>query len=163
MTLERGLYVAAAAFLVAGLGLRLARTPLARVASAPLGLPAADTPDAAPTSAPPVPRYDAIVAANIFSQDRTAPVVRFLPPGRAAAPTKPRGPTLHLYGTTVGPDGAVAIIDADPNIPGAEIYRLGDLVAGARLIAITDSTVTLAEPSGPLVLRLPSAARRRAP
>jgi len=41
--------------------------------------------------------------------------------------------------------------------------RLGDLVAGARLIAITDSTVTLAQPSGPLVLRLPSAALRRAP
>jgi len=161
--LERGLYVAAAAFLVTGLGLRLARTPLARVASAPLGLPAADTPDAAPTSAPPVPRYDAIVAANIFSQDRTAPAVRFVPPGHAAPPTKPRGPTLRLYGITVGPQGAVAIIDADPKIPGAELYRLGDLVAGARLVAITDSTVTLAEPSGPLVLRLQPSARRRQP
>ena len=163
MRLERGLYVAAAAFLVTGLGLRLARTPLARVASAPLGLPAADTPDAAPTSAPPVPRYDAIVAANIFSQDRTAPAVRFVPPGHAAPPTKPRGPTLRLYGITVGPQGAVAIIDADPKIPGAELYRLGDLVAGARLVAITDSTVTLAEPSGPLVLRLQPSARRRQP
>ena len=163
MRLERGLYVAAAAFLVTGLGLRLARTPLARVTSAPLGLPAADTPDAAPTSAPPVPRYDAIVAANIFSQDRTAPAVRFSPPGRTAAPTKPRGPTLRLYGITVGPQGAVAIIDADPHVPGAELYRLGDLVAGARLVAITDSTVTLAEPSGPLVLRLQPSARRRQP
>ena len=163
MTLERGLYVAAAAFLVTGLGLRLARIPLARVASAPLGLPVADTPDATPASAPPAPRYDAIVAANIFSQDRTAPAVRFSPPGRTAAPTKPRGPTLRLYGITVGPQGAVAIIDADPHVPGAELYRLGDLVAGARLVAITDSTVTLAEPSGPLVLRLQPSARRRQP
>ena len=163
MTAVRGLYVVTAALLVAGLGLRLAPTPLPAARAAPLAMPAEAQGDAAPTRTPAEPRYDAIVAANIFSQDRTAPVVRFLPPGRAAAPTKPRGPTLHLYGTTVGPDGAVAIIDADPNIPGAEIYRLGDLVAGARLIAITDSTVTLAEPSGPLVLRLPSAARRRAP
>ena len=163
MTPGRSLYVAAGALLVAGLGLRLASTSLPRARAAPVDVPAEAQPDAAPVSTPPTPRYDAIVAANIFSQDRTAPAVRFLPPGRAAAPTKPRGPTLHLYGTTVGPDGAVAIIDADPNIPGAEIYRLGDVVAGARLIAITDSTVTLTEPSGPLVLRLPSAARRRAP
>ena len=163
MTLVRGLLSAAAALLAAGLGLRLAPTPLPRAAAAPLAVPAEAQPEAAATSTPPVPRYDAIVAANIFSQDRTAPAMRFLPPGRAAAPTKPRGPTLRLYGITVGPQGAVAIIDADPNIPGAEIYRLGDLVAGARLIAITDSTVTLAESSGPLVLRLQTAARRRQP
>jgi len=163
VTLVRGLLSAAAALLAAGLGLRLAPTPLPRAAAAPLAVPAEAQPEAAPTSTPPVPRYDAIVAANILSQDRTAPAMRFLPPGRAAAPTKPRGPTLRLYGITVGPQGAVAIIDADPNIPGAEIYRLGDLVAGARLIAITDSTVTLAESSGPLVLRLQTAARRRQP
>jgi len=65
--------------------------------------------------------------------------------------------------TEVGAEGAVALIDADPNVPGAEIYRVGDLVAGARLVAITDSSVTLAQPSGPLVLRLQPAARRRRP
>jgi hypothetical protein len=111
----------------------------------------------------PVPRYDTIVATNIFSQDRTPPAVRFSLPGREAAPTKPRGPTLRLYGITVGAQGAVALIDADPNVPGAEIYRLGDLVAGARILAITDSTVTLAERTGPLVLRLQPVARRRRP
>jgi hypothetical protein len=149
------------ALLIAGLGLRLAPTPLPRAAGAPLAVPPEVQPDAPPTSAPAAPTYDAIVAANIFSQDRTAPTVRFLPPGRAAPPPKPRGPTLRLYGITVGPQGAVALIDADPNIPGAEMYRLGDLVAGARLIAITDSTVTLAEPSGPLVLRLQPTHRRQ--
>jgi len=161
MTLVRALYAAAAVFLVAGLGLRLAPSSLPRVEAAPLALRAVATPDAAPTSSPPAPTYDAIVATNIFSQERTAPAVRFSPPGRAAAPAKPRGPTLRLYGITVGAEGAVAIIDADPKIPGAEIYRLGDLVAGARLVAITDSTVTLAEPSGPLVLRLQPAQRRK--
>ena len=164
MTLVRSLCVAAAALLVAGLGLRLAPTPLPRAEAAPLTLPAAAHPDGAPTSTPPVPRYDAIVAANIFSPDRTPPAVRFSIPGRAAAaPTKPREPTLRLFGITVGAQGAVAIIDADPTIPGAEIYHVGDLVAGARVLAITDSTVTLAEPSGPLVLRLQPVARRRGP
>jgi len=157
----RGLYAAAAAFLVAGLGLRLAPMSVPRTDIAPPALPAATRLDVAPTSTSPAPRYDVIVAANIFSQDRTAPAVRFSPPGRAAAPTKPSGPTLKLYGITVGPQGAVALIDADPKIPGAEIYRVGDLVAGAALVAITDSTVTLAEPSGPLVLHLQPAQRRK--
>jgi len=161
--LARSLFVAAAALLVAGLGLRLAPTPLPRAGAAPLAVAAEAHPDGAPTSTPPVPRYDAIVAANIFSPDRTPPAVRFSLPGRATAPPKPREPTLRLYGITAGPQGAVALIDADPKVPGAEIYRLGDLVAGARVLAITDSTVTLAEPSGPLVLRLQPVARRRGP
>ena len=159
----RSLFVAAAALLVTGLGLRLAPTPLPRVRAAPLAVPAEVGPDSAPTSTPPVPAYDAIVATNIFSQDRTPPAVRFSLAGPAAAPTKPHGPTLRLYGITVGAQGAVALIDADPNVPGAEIYRLGDLVAGARVVAITDSTVTLAQPSGPLVLHLRPVERRRGP
>jgi hypothetical protein len=163
VTLVRGLYVAAAALLVAGLGLRLAPTPLPQAPTAPLAAPVEPHPDGVPTSTPPVPTYDAIVAANIFSRDRTPPAVRFSLLGLAAAPTKPRAPTVRLYGITVGAQGAIAIIDADPNIPGAEIYHLGDLVAGARVLAISDSTVTLAEPSGPLVLRLQPAARRRGP
>lgn len=160
MTLVRSLYAAAGALLIAGLGLRLAPTRLPRAQAAPLDVPAEAQPEAAPTSTRPAPRSDAIIAANIFSPDRTPPAVRFSLPGRAAAPTKPRGPTLRLYGITVGAQGAVAIIDADPSIPGGELYRVGDLVAGARVLAITDSTVTLAQPSGPLVLRLQRAARR---
>jgi len=160
VTLVRSLYAAAGALLIAGLGLRLAPTRLPRAQTAPLDVPAEAQPEAAPTSIRPAPRSDAIIAANIFSPDRTPPAVRFSLPGRAAAPTKPRGPTLRLYGITVGAQGAVAIIDADPSIPGGELYRVGDLVAGARVLAITDSTVTLAQPSGPLVLRLQRAARR---
>src|SRR2546430_11555570 len=62
---------------------------------------------------------------SIFSQTRTAPLVRFTPAGRAARGTAfaSRRPPLKLYGITVGPQGAVALIDADPKIPGAEIYR----------------------------------------
>jgi hypothetical protein len=161
VTLGRSLYVASTAFLVAGVGLRLAPTPLPHAGATPLAVPTDTQPGAVPMSLATATGYDAIAAANIFSQDRAAPAVRFVPPGRAAAPTKPRGPTLRLYGITVGTQGAVAIIDGDPKIPGAGIYRLGDLVAGARIVAITDSTVTLAERSGPLVLRLQAAPGRK--
>src|SRR3989442_7825279 len=104
-----------------------------------------------------------MVAATTSTRTRRARLLRFAPAGRGfgARPSAGAGPPLKLYGITVGPQGAVALIDADPKIPGAEIYRVGDLVAGARLVAITDSTVTLAQPSGPLILRLPSGDRNR--
>jgi len=60
-------------------------------------------------------------------------------------------------------NGAVALIDADPKIPGAEIYHVGDRVAGATISSITDSTVVLARPSGPLTLHLPLAVRKKRP
>jgi hypothetical protein len=160
VTLARTLFVAAAVLLVAGLALRLAPTPVPRLQAEALSVPPEVGRDSGRTGRRGPTVYDDIIPANIFSQDRTAPAVRFSLPGRAVAPTKPRGPTLRLYGITVGGQGPVALIDADPNIPGAEIYRLGDLVAGARVVAITDSTVTLARPSGQLVLRLPPAKRR---
>jgi len=161
VTLVRNLYVAAGVLLVGGLALRLAPTALPQPRAETLAVPAVAHPESAPTTMPPVPRYDTIIAANILSPDRTPPAVRFSLPGRAVAPTKPQGPTLRLYGITVGGQGPVALIDADPNIPGAENYRLGDMVAGARVVAITDSTVTLARPSGQLVLRLQPVRRRR--
>jgi len=66
---------------------------------------------------------------------------------------------MALYGTTVTADDAFALIEADPQVAGAEIYRVGDLVQGARLVKITDSTVTLASRPGGVarVLRLPPA------
>ncbi len=163
MSIVRALSAAAVVLGLLGLWLRLSRSALPQAAAAPLPLRSAGQPAAAPASATAAPRYEAIVAANIFSQTRTAPLVRFTPAGRAARGTASasRRPPLKLYGITVGPQGAVALIDADPKIPGAEIYRVGDLVAGARLVAITDSTVTLAQPSGPLILRLPSGDRNR--
>jgi len=163
----RALYTAAAALGLLGLGFRVARAPLPALPAADaarLSLPVAGRPATPLADLAPPTSYEAIVAANIFSQTRAPPAVRFSPAGRAArgvgAPA-PRRPALRLYGTTIGPQGAVALIDADPKIPGAELYRLGDPVAGAPLVAITDSTVTLAQPSGPLVLRLESGPRRR--
>src|SRR5437879_10318490 len=154
MTIVRALSVAAVVLGLLGLWLRFSRSPLPQAAAAPLPLRPAGQAATAPSGATAAPRYEAIVAANIFSQTRTAPLVRFAPAGRAARGTASasRRPPLKLYGITVGPQGAVALIDADPKIPGAEIYRVGDLVAGARLGGLTDSTLTAAEPRGPQVL-----------
>jgi hypothetical protein len=114
--------------------------------------------------------YAAIVAGNLFSPTRAPPAVRFTPnrPTGAAAPTpkpkpKPASPGIRLFGITKGPNGAVALIDADPKIKGAEIYRVGDRVAGSPISAISDSTVVIARPSGPFVLHLRSAVKRRKP
>jgi hypothetical protein len=102
----------------------------------------------------------AITRLNIFSPQRTAPQSRYTPPGlaRPTQPTAARVTTspIQLFGIAVGPEGAVALIDADPDIPGAEIYRVGDTVRGALIQAITDSTVVLQGAGGQSVLRLPN-------
>jgi hypothetical protein len=108
--------------------------------------------------------YEGIVRANVFSQERTPPAERYVPPELAiqAAPVRAAqaAPRLRLFGVAVGPTGSVALIDADPEIPGAEVYRLGDIVAGASLIEIGDSAVVLEGPRGREVLTLPSSSRR---
>jgi hypothetical protein len=158
----RALYAASAALALLGLWLELAP---ASPPHAPEGERArAAWLGPAPTARAALPNYEAIVAANIFSKVRTPSAARFTPAGsprnRQARGAARGGTPLTLYGITMGPQGAVALIHADPSVPGADVYHLGDLVAGGRLVAITESTVTLARPSGPLVLHLP--ARRRA-
>jgi hypothetical protein len=68
---------------------------------------------------------------------------------------------FQLYGITVTAKGATALIDANPKIPGAEMYRLGDRIGGAPITAITESTVVIKRSGGPLTLRLRPAARPR--
>ncbi len=162
MTLPRVLWSIAATFALTGLGLRIAPAPRA---PAPADAVPVRTLLGRPTAPAAADSGRGIVAANVFSVARTAPRVRFTPPGAGApahapAPTRP---AFTLYGITVTAEGggAIALIDADPRIPGAEIYRVNDLVGGARLSVITDSTVTLVQPSGPLVLRLPPGSRRK--
>ena len=73
--------------------------------------------------------------------DGNATAVRFVPEGLrrdtvpvARAPRKPAEPSARLFGISRGPGGAVALIDADPDVPGAEVYRIGDTVRGGRVI-----------------------------
>jgi hypothetical protein len=158
------LWSAATALAIVGLALQVARPSLPRLGAAQMSPPLPARRSEATGPARPAADFHEIAAANVFSPTRAPPTVRFTPRG-AAGPTVARaarpGPTLRLYGITVGDQGAIALIDGDARIPGAEIYRVGDLVAGASIVAITDSTVTIARPSGPLVLRLPPAQRRK--
>jgi hypothetical protein len=109
--------------------------------------------------------YQQIVEANIFSRNRIPPSTRYVPPELAVEGTTTEtgsrpAPSLRLFGVAVGPMGAVALIDADPTIPGAEVYRLGDAVGDALLAAIEDTAVVLEGPNGQIRLRLPSLSRR---
>jgi hypothetical protein len=160
--MARGLYVGAVALAIVGLVLRVlpARIPhearsegIALAAPAPRGTAIASAGAVADGAG-----YDSIISANIFSRTRKAPPRPGDVAQAKAAPrvVKPAGPTWELLGTTIGPQGAVALIHSSADSPNAELHHTGDVIAGARLVEITDSTVTLDRPSGPLVLHLQS-------
>jgi hypothetical protein len=158
------LYAAAAVFAIAGLWFRMAPSPLPAMPHGSVVVPQIAPRVSAPGGDSPAATYAPIVTANIFSRARTAPERpgaggQSAPHARAAAPP---APTFTLLGTTIGPQGAVALIEASAASPaGAQVHRMGDVVGGARLVAITDSTVTLDRPSGPLVLHLQSSQHKK--
>jgi hypothetical protein len=163
-----GLYLVAAVLAAVGLGLRVlpARAPSAPQASIVLPGARVAMPESAgdaASSGVALAVYDSIPAANIFSRTRKAPPRPGEVQHAAATPRVARssGPSLTLLGTTIGPRGAVALIDANSGASSAEVHHMGDVVAGARLVAITDSTVTLDRPSGPLVLHLQSSQHKK--
>jgi len=147
------LYGTAAVLALSGLYLRIARPALPAVDPAQLRLPAGGQQQASAAGdvAPAATNDQLIIAQNIFSQQRGAEPAKPAPTPRAARNT---GPDYALRGTTIGPRGAVALI-------GAEVHRVGDVIDGAKLVAITDSTVTLERPSGPLVLHVPNSQRKK--
>lgn len=158
----RGLWVAAVAGLVVGAALWLLPTSIHAAPAA--------APEVAMRAPPPGPdepavallRYEGIARTNVFQQDRSPPPTRYTPggPPAASAPPATTEPPLTLYGLAAGPSGAVALIDADPRIPGAEIYRVGDRVGPYRLASIADTFVVLAGPAGERMLRLQAPPRR---
>lgn len=162
--LKRPLYAVALFLLLVGVGFRLRPVDL-------------DTPDVPPISWPepavePSPNeqalallgYQGIIEANVFSRDRQPPGERYVPPELAtsepASAPPPSIPRLRLFGVAVGPTGAVALIDADPAIPGAEVYRVGDVVRGLHVLEIDERAVVLQGTDGRVVLTLPSSGRR---
>lgn len=158
------LYAFAAVLLTAAVALRLVPPVIALPA-----VPGVDSAVAAPMRDPSAQAaallsFEAIVRGNMFSADRQAPRERFVPPElQAATATRPPGPPLprlQLFGVATGPTGAVALIDANPAIPGAEIYRLGDRVSVYRLESISDTLVVLRGDSGVRRLRLESPSGR---
>jgi hypothetical protein len=110
--------------------------------------------------------YEGIARTDPFDRDREPPAERYVPPAlRAAQQTArpantPVAPRLQLFGVATGPSGAVALIDANPAIPGAEIYRIGDRVSVYELESISDTMVVLRGSSGVRRLRLQSLSGR---
>ena len=106
--------------------------------------------------------YEEIVRADPFDAARRPPSERYVPPELRASrtpdppPSQPVAPRLQLFGVATGPTGAVALIDANPSIPGAEIYRIGDRVSVYRLESISDTVVVLRGEAGVRTLRLES-------
>lgn len=146
-------YAIGAALLLLGLALRVVPAPAGAPAeSGPRSVSRETPPRVTPAVAP--GQAAAIIEGNIFSPTRAAPRVRFTPPDLIPAETprvsraRPAAPRLRLFGTVVGPSGTAALIDADPAVRGAEIYQVGDVVDGKRVVAVSESTVVLAGESG---------------
>jgi len=162
----RGLLWLAATLLTVAVGLQL--VPLRpQLPDLPVETPGTPPPDADPSAqAAALLTYEEIVRVNPLSQDRRPPRERYVPPTLRAAPAPtpltdaPEPPRLRLFGVATAPTGAVALIDADPSIPGAEIYRIGDRVGAYRLESIAESVVVLRGPTGLRTLQLESSTGR---
>jgi len=160
------LYTLAGIFAVLGVALRLLPAQVDTPSAPPVTVASLQPGPSASEQAEALLSYQEIVRANPFSAERQPPESRYVPPDLVqepaeqptARPAPRRAP--RLFGVAVGPDGAVALIDADPAIPGAEVYRPGDLVGTARLVEVRDTAVVLDGPDGRQVLTLPSSSRR---
>jgi hypothetical protein len=145
------LFAVAAVFSLMGLVLRALPSRVEPPALPPV-VAVSPTPDTLPA---PLAKGD-LARANPFSPVRAAPAVRYAPRGAATRRPQPApGQGLRLVGTLQTPSGTVALIDADPAAPGAEMYRVGDQVGDSRLISVDESSVVLQGPLGRRVLRLP--------
>jgi len=101
--------------------------------------------------------YQPIVEGNILSATRQPPALRTEEDTVQAPAPPPRveaAPRYRLVGLIRARDGYMALIDADPNVPGAEVYRLGDRVGPYHLEEANDSSVVLRGPLGTQVLKL---------
>jgi hypothetical protein len=154
---SRLLYGIAAILLLVGVALRIAPAPLgSREETSPRGTESRMV--IKETSRDTAGAAAAVVGGNIFSASRSAPRVRYTPPDLVASPEttrarpRPAASGLRLFGTV---SGTAALIDANPAVPGAEIYQIGDVVDGKRILAVTESTVVLEGSAGRAVLRLP--------
>jgi hypothetical protein len=168
--LTRVLYAAAAALGLVGFAIQFA-WPAARnadVAAVAVALPTSPSTVAAPVPSPLV--FEDIVVLNVFSETRAPPRRRYVPASRAADTSKaepprrarPAGPSYRLSGIILTPEDTSALIDANPRVPGAEMYRVGDPIGTYRVRAIAETTVVLDGPRGRLELRLRTP-RRAAP
>ena len=165
-TLTRALYAISALLVAVGLAVWIAPVretlPVARVAGAGVdgGTPTAGA--GAATAARADESVAFLVGSNMFSPERVPPRVKFtVAPAAQALPQPVRRPPSgpRVYGITLRSGDPTALIDADPAIPGAEIYRVRDSIGNAVIVAINDSTVVLDGRAGRRVLRLEARAK----
>ena len=96
----------------------------------------------------------AVVGANLFSADRTAPQKRYRLGGYSEPAPKPQGPQPVVLGTSVDGDRSFAFISVGDS--GAKLKRVGDVLAGYTVKMIERGVVTFTTPSGELlVVRAP--------
>lgn len=162
----RALYATAAFLVLLGVVLFLALSTTARQAvgagthAGATSAAQGSTGTARRADAPPPESFALVVDSNMFSPGRSAPRVRFtIRPATAdsvpAALRAPSAPALRVYGITLRATDSTALIDADPRVPGAEMYRVGaTLPNGSLIVEMTDSTVVVQGPRGRQVLRL---------
>ena len=102
---------------------------------------------------------DEVVATNVFSARRSTPLARYgsdtvttTPP---PPPSKPARPAIRLFGIGTTGEGATALLDADPRVPGAEIYHAGDPIpGGGRVESIAADHVVIVTREGRQRIRL---------
>jgi hypothetical protein len=156
------LYLAAAALGIMGVGIQFAWPAAPDRDDAAVAVRFPLSPSVAARPVPPALAFQDVIALNMFSETRSPPRRRYVPPGRASdtAEAKPRqrrrpaAPPYRLSGVVVSPSGRIALIDANPRVPGAEIYRVGARVGRYRVRSISPTTVVLNGPTGRHVLRL---------
>jgi hypothetical protein len=159
---------------------------LARLLPLDLRPPAADAatvrpaprPALPPTVAPdPTPLLDLVIAQNVFSATRSAPRVRWSPPGLEAPSMEPTpldtlapmlpadsgaaaDPVPTLYGTVVGGAPARALLRLSTADAVPRLVAEGESHAGWRVLRVEATRVVLRPPGGgtrTLVLRTPEA------
>lgn len=121
--LTRVLYGAAATLATVGLALRI--VPLrVRLPDAPrVALPPPAEPVNGAVQAQALLAYEDIARADPFVPQRVGRRPARRAPERASAAGSKWA--VRLYGIATSPAGAVALIDADAAIPGAEVYHVG--------------------------------------
>ena len=177
--LDRALYLLAAILVVIAIAAAV-RPPTVPDASVPPAV------GAAATSVQPAEPMDpatatAIVEANIFSDTRTPPAERYDPFQPAVQDeTAVMDPFMieetveqvaepRLFGTVFGPDGPRALMELDPDLPQAQLYKEGDRVGRFVVVKINEQSVILDTSNGRIVLQLfrsdtlPDTSRTRLP
>lgn len=119
--------------------------------------PSANTPATAVATAAGLAQE--VVATDVFAARRSAPRAKYSADPVSEPVTQavvvPAKPAVRLYGTGMTGGQATAILDADPAVPGAEIYHVGDaLFGGGRVVSIEADHVVIETSRGRERLRM---------